>query len=129
MTMSTQQLHVKNLVSSTVTRARGEEAFANLERFLEQGPLELLLDGVELLSTSFLDEIVRLLASRGEMDKMTFVTNDVLAVGKLARISALRRVPIYTRAAHDARRTLVVPKQLSSGDSTFAPTKVPADGR
>lgn len=126
--MSTQQVHVKDLVSSTVTRARGEEAFANLERFLAQGPLELLVDGVELLSTSFLDEIVRLLAARGETSKVTFVTDDLLAVGKLARVSAVRGAHIYTRGANDAQRTLVVPRQVSSGQSTFAPVKVPADG-
>jgi hypothetical protein len=77
------------------------------------------------LSTSFLDEIVRLLVAKNQSEKVTFVTDDILTLDKLKRISAVRRTRIYARGT-DHERVLLTPRQVASGDSTFSTTKVPA---
>ena len=120
-----QQVHVRQLSQPSVTRARGAEASVSLARLLDNGPIELELDGVDLLSASFLDEIVRLLAKRSQIEKVTFVTDDILTLDKLKRISAVRNARIYARGTHDAQRIMLAPRQVASGDSTFSASKVP----
>ncbi len=95
-----QRVDVKSLSPSTITRARGEEAFKKLRELLERGAVELQLDSVDLLSMSFLDEIVRLLASRRQTEQVTFVTDDPATMDKLERIAAVRSADICVRPGH-----------------------------
>lgn len=67
-------------------------------------PIELTLDGAELVSASFLDEVVRQLAETQALDRVTFVTGDNWMVQKLGRIAAIRGQTIYTRSPTDDSR-------------------------
>lgn len=118
-------MHVRQLAQPSVTRARGAEAFGSLAKLLENGPVDVKLDGVDLLSASFLDEIVRLLVAKSQSEKVTFVTDDILTIDKLRRISAVRNARIYARGTQDVERNVLAPRQVTSGDSTFSASKVP----
>jgi len=116
------------LSASTVTRERGAEAFEKLATLLKQGNVELQLDGTELLSTPFLDEIVRLLASRNQVTEVTFVTDNADTVRKLQRIAAVRDVTIFGRGGKQPERAPVVPMPVAAG-GTFSATKPPVDAQ
>lgn len=96
-----------------------------MAKLLENGPVDVKLDGVDLLSASFLDEIVRLLVAKSQSEKVTFVTDDILTIDKLRRISAVRNARIYARGTQDVERNVLAPRQVTSGDSTFSASKVP----
>lgn len=119
------RIKVNELAAATLTRGRGAEAFAALAALLPGGPVEVVLDGAELLSASFLDEIVRQLALRGQSDVVTFVTDHATNLDKLARIAANREAKIYARGTRQVQRTVVEPRRVELRP-TFTREKVEA---
>ncbi len=120
-----QRINVTELAGTTITRARGEEAFGTLARLLEGGPAEIELDRAEMLSASFLDEIVRQLAAQGRSELVTFITDNSNTLDKLARIAANREAKIYARGALETHRRVVEPRRIEVR-ATFQREKVEA---
>ena len=91
-------LSVKQLSRSSVTRARGHEAYRELRKQLANGPVEVDLRGEELLSISFLDEIVLRLLESSQLDRVTFLTADPTMLRRLGRVASIRKAPILFRS-------------------------------
>ena len=116
------QIRVTELSSSTGTRARGSEAFATLRPMLDGGTVDLLLDDVDLLSASFLDELVRLLIDGDVSERVTFVTGERATMEKLERVTAIRRADLYARDPTATVRSPVTPRTFKSAPR-FSETK------
>lgn len=120
--MARRVVAVTNLAGATVTRPRGTEAYAALNRLLPEGPLDVELDSAEVLSGSFLDELVLRLAETGQTDLVTFVTARAATRAKLARAAALRNATVFVRPSPAAPRGAVAPVR-SKIESTPATSK------
>ena len=77
------------------TRKRGAETYAKLLPFLQDGPVVLDLDGIDLMPVSFLDGLMLRLMESGHADNVSFKASDSIAVDKLRRLSGLRGVDIF----------------------------------
>jgi len=76
------------------TRARAAEAVTELWPHLEQGlSVKLDLEG-DIVSMSFLDEVVRRLLESGRLDQVVFSIHSQDVLDKLARIADVRHAPI-----------------------------------
>lgn len=106
------RVHIKDLSSSWLTRARGLEAYGNLERYLAEGPLEIDVTAVELVSTSFLDELVRRLLESSLLENITFIVDEPAVVEKLGRIASIRQAQIFKRSSRQEARELVSPIKI-----------------
>jgi hypothetical protein len=115
-------IDVTELASATMTRARGTEAYRNLQPTLRQGPIELALDHAELLFGAFLDELILRLREDGLTDALTFVTKNPCTLTKLARAAGLRGATIFVRSEPSAPRKQVTP-QRPTFESTAAASK------
>lgn len=105
------RLLVKELSESTVTRPRGHEAYRELLEYLKTGePLEIDLRGQELISGSFLDEIIINLKASNLLDKVTFLLSAEDTYKRLARIAATRNAQIFYRPSEHGDRRVVEPK-------------------
>jgi hypothetical protein len=96
-----------------------------LQDYLAGGAVEIDLSGAELLSMSFLDEIVVKLQESGQLDRVTFLAADPSAQQKLARIAGIRNMSIFFRTKKEEPRQLVQPRQTDSA-VTFALTRPPS---
>jgi hypothetical protein len=75
------------------------------------GDLALSLDGVALLSLSFLDELIAGLAGTGDLERTVFVTDQPRTLEKLARVAFLHReIRIRVRGPRDVQAELVAPR-------------------
>lgn len=110
------RLHVTDLTTPCITRARGEEAFRALKTHLDKpGSVEIDLRGVDLLSSSFLDGLINSLAISGLLSNVTFAVDDADIRAKLARIAGLRKVTLFTSSGQ--KRVAVTP--IVSGKPNF----------
>ena len=102
------QLAITELTTPCLTRRRGRLA---AEAFLSRDDgdeIHLLLNGVEFLSLSFLDEFIFGLEKDGMLGRALFVTAKPQHLAKLARVSEIRNVEI--RRMIDGRREVIEPK-------------------
>jgi hypothetical protein len=96
---------IKNLSPSTATRAHGHKAYLNLAEHLKGGESVILdLRDQELISISFLDEIVLNLKSSGYLEKITFFFNDPVIQQRIARIAAFTEAAIFYRSNESEHR-------------------------
>jgi len=86
-------VRVKKLAPRFLTRDRGREAYEKLEP-LKYDTLTIDLNGIQLISYSFLDEIVLRAAKADRLKNIIFKTGDDYALDKLAHIAGTRRVNI-----------------------------------
>ena len=77
------------------TRERGAETYFKLLPLLQDGPVVLDLDGIELMPVSFLDGLMLRLMESGHAEDVTFKATNSLAIDKLRRLSGLRDVDIF----------------------------------
>jgi STAS-like domain of unknown function (DUF4325) len=66
---------ISDLSSPSLTRERGAEAYAQLEKLFDHQHIELSLDSADSLSTSFLDELICKLRDSDRLERITFVTS------------------------------------------------------
>lgn len=94
--MTTQRVHIFDLVDRTVTRSKGNLAYGNLKPRLDGDQLiEIDLSGDHPLSLSFLDEIARQLAEADRLGQVVFVVGeDEQVLRKLSRIAEIRQIDI-----------------------------------
>ena len=77
------------------TRKRGAETYFKLLPLLQDGPVVLDLDGIELMPVSFLDGLMLRLMESGHAEDVSFKATNSLAIDKLRRLSGLRDVDIF----------------------------------
>ena len=121
-----QRLRINEFVSSCMTRRRGEEAYQLLAPYMRSGPIEVEFDGANVVSSSFLDELVRNLNQADQTEAVTFVTDDDQILDKLARITGTRGAVIYVRS-EGAERHRVAPQTGVEYTTEFVSDKIFAD--
>ena len=84
-----------NLSPAFSTRKRGAETYFKLLPLLQDGPVVLDLDGIELMPVSFLDGLMLRLMESGHAEDVSFKATNSLAIDKLRRLSGLRGVDIF----------------------------------
>jgi hypothetical protein len=101
---------INKLSPSTVTRSRGNEAYRKVVEYLKTGEsLVIDLRGQELISISFLDEVVIKLQSAQLLDKVAFLFVADDTHQRLAQVAALRKAQIfYTRNEQEDRKVIEV---------------------
>jgi hypothetical protein len=104
-------INAHDLSPVTVTRARGEEAAPRLLSILESEPVELALDDAELISGSFLDEIIRQVSAAQKLRQVTFVSEKESTIRKLKTIAANRNIHVYWRMPSDSVRRTASPER------------------
>ena len=84
-----------NLSPAFSTRKRGAETYFKLLPLLQDGPVVLDLDGIEMMPVSFLDGLMLRLMESGHAEDVSFKATNSLAIDKLRRLSGLRGVDIF----------------------------------
>lgn len=102
---------IKKLAPSCVSRARGFTAFRNLSSYLSSGDVEVNFAGQELVSISFIDELVLRLMERNQLPNVVFVVATPDIVERLAQVAAIRDADIYIRSKPGEEKKKVEPKQ------------------
>ena len=115
--MSTLRLHVKTLVRSMITRARGQEVYEHLESYLHSNSvIEIDLSGEDPLGMSFLDEVIRHLSEAGHLSRIIFLVEKTEVLHKLARIADIRRVDIHYLDMNTLEKKRVEPLPADTTD-------------
>ncbi len=115
------EVQVKHLSFPCVTRKRGKEAAEKLQAYIGNEPVVVILNGVEMLSLSFLDGLISDLASHDNTEKVVFDSINPIVEDKLARVAAIRDVSIIYRSANEIRH--ITPKTSVPHDAQFVPMK------
>ena len=91
--MTIRMVRLVDMSESFMTRRRGKEAYRNLHPMLRPDTTIVLnLDGMPILSMSFLDELVLRLREDNKSDALVFQTEDPLTMSRLERISGVRSI-------------------------------------
>ena len=115
-------IRISELSKICATRRRGQEASSRLQAYLKRGLVEIDLDDVEILSTSFLDELISQLVETDRIEKVVFKCSTSALEDKLARISGIRNTKIYYRL-RNSRSHEIVPKPFEPPKVTFMAKK------
>lgn len=86
-------VRIKKIAPRFLTRDRGREAYEKLEP-MKYDTLTIDLNSIQLISYSFLDEIVLRAAKADRLKNIIFKTDDDYVLDKLAHIAGTRRVNI-----------------------------------
>jgi len=101
-------IQIKDLASSAVSRSRGLEAYEEILKQLHPDEyLEIDLRGQELISMSFLDEVVINLQSANLLDKITFIFAADDIHQRLAQIAAIRDAQIFYKTSEKEDRRII----------------------
>ena len=104
-------VNINQLSKPCISRARGNEAGEKIAQLIDQyNSLEIDLQGVELISLSYLDGIITRLLVSNNLEKVIFVTNERQHLDKLSQISSLRGISIYHRTL-EKQPQIVTPKR------------------
>ncbi len=105
---------LNDIAPSSGSRARGMSAYELLQPYIEQHTdVRIDIPSDELVTASFLDELVRLLGEAGQLGHVTFVLSSDEIEVKLARISGTRQLSVL--AARGAERFTIAPMSFDSG--------------
>lgn len=119
-----QTIRVSELGVPTLSRARGREACERLREQWSASAAAIQLDGVSMLSLSFLDGLVLGLLAAGRLDHVTFVTQDPRTVGKLERVAGLHPgAALYMRHGPSEARRRVTPALVEHEDAPLESSK------
>ena len=114
-------LRIEDLTQSGLLRRRGEQTYDKLQPAIESDYVDLNLDGMRSMSRSFMDGIILSLLNNGQLDKVTFVTDNQVFLGKLARISEIRDIQIYYRSSTHSERAVVPKSDTPQSKPVFVP--------
>jgi len=98
------------LSESGIGRARGHLAFRNLQTHLAAESVEIDFAGQDLVSMSFLDELVLRLIESNKLAKVVFVGSDPLVLEKLAQVAAIRNATIFVQSKRGELKRVLKPK-------------------
>lgn len=87
-------IHIEQIEQPCITRHRGHKAFFKLQKFLETETVEIDFRSCEIVSLSFLDELVTHISESFDLEKVIFIVPNRAIEDKLARIAGLRNVTI-----------------------------------
>jgi hypothetical protein len=103
-------IKMREMSPIALTRKRGEEAFDALESSLRSDQVEIDLEGMDMLSRSFLDGFVSRLSTVNKLNDVVFVTTQRDVLTKLGKISAQHGLVLFFRErVGDNRRQRVAP--------------------
>jgi len=115
-------MHITELSSVCSTRKRGLEAWENLKRHLDTDSIEIDLGNVDIVSFSFLDELIRqIVAGQVDPQRIIFKVSDPAVRDKLEREAAIRCV--FLQYWSDGKLNQIVPKPPLSSEATFVSEK------
>ena len=118
------RLHVSDLGMPTLTRTRGREAYRDWREQWREGSATILLDGVTMLSLSFLDGLVLELLAAGELERVTFETREPRTQDKLTRVAGLHpEALLYVKGAPTDERQRVTPAVVEAEKVALELTK------
>lgn len=103
-------ISVTQLAPSGISRARGHQAFENLQNYLSNGPVEIDLNHSDLLSISFLDELVLKLLAANQLQNVSFLVADLSVQQRLAHVAALRDARIQYRTTKGGMTAVIDPR-------------------
>ena len=115
-------INIERLAHPCITRERGKEAALKLLKHINNDRVVIDLNNVEMISFSFLDELVFWLAGSANMRNIIFRLDDQIVHDKLARIVAIRKVLLYYQTGNQMPQ-LLKPKEFKPYESQFMPTK------
>ena len=117
------QIRIEDLSSPCVMRSRGREAAHKVEECLGTTEhIEIDLTSVEIVSMSFLDELIYRLYESTNLDKVIFRVYDAAIKDKLERITQIRSVRIRYRSGEEGV-SIVTPRSPILHKATLAITK------
>lgn len=113
---------VTKLTNLCITRNRGKEAALKLSSYIDNCQVELDLRNAELVSLSFLDELVCHYLDFVNKGTISFITNDKQIDSKLSEIATVRSVTIRCRNSQN-KKYVVSTKRFLSPIPTFVESK------
>ena len=116
------RVHISQLVSPCITRARGEEAGEKLQRYTDVEHIEVDLGDIEMVSLSFLDGLISHFLRLGREQNIVFQIDTPTLEDKLARVAGIRHAIIYYRYG-EREIQQAEPKLIDSHKATFMVTK------
>ena len=116
-------IELVNHMYPCVTRKRGEKLFEKFNSMLgKDDGIKLSLQGVEILSMSFLDGFISRLIDSNATEQVVFITDEPPSIDKLSRISEIRNVPLFFARDPSIERS-VVPRNKSSNPAAVISDK------
>lgn len=119
----TRDIRILDLGSPCLTRKKGREAAELLKPQVDAQTTILDLNGVEMLSFSFLDGLISELTAEVNAARLVFRADDPDVIDKLARIAAIRNICVFNQDTRHPARPLV-PTPLQKSEALFTATKV-----
>ena len=120
--MKSKRIFIERIVQPCFTRDRGRETFNKLLKYLIATTVEIDFSNCEMVSLSFLDELIVQINQHFKLSNVVFRVPDKFIEDKLARISGFRRVTIYCRI-NDGAVHEVIPQLPVSEKANFVSTK------
>ena len=115
--MKSERIFIERLVQPCITRNRGKEAFNKMQEYLIAASVEIDFSNCEMVSLSFLDELIIQIHRNFKLSNVVFRVPNQLIEDRLARISGFRRVTIYSRinnkAIHEVTPQLPIPEKAN----------------
>lgn len=118
----TEIIDIKALTPHLITRRRGFEAYKNLVERIKSDDIEIVLTDAKVLSSSFLDELIRRIEMSDYSLNVTFLVDDPAIENKLARIAGVRNIDLKIRTAATKSKS-VKRKQFISHTPEFVVEK------
>ena len=115
-------IRISELSKICATRRRGQEASSRLEPYLKSGMVDIDLDDVEVVSTSFLDELILHLVKIDSIEKVVFKCSTSILEDKLARISGIRNTKINYQL-NGGQCKVITPRPFEPLKASFVKTK------
>ena len=116
-------IDINELTKMCVTRHRGKEAAEELSKYLDKPTVEIDLRGTELVSLSFLDELICHYLVFVNDGKIKFINNDKSTENKLSRIAAVRSIKAYCHRSQHAPFHAVVAEEYAAPTPMFLVSK------
>jgi hypothetical protein len=106
---------VSQLANSAMTRQRGREASTRLLSYLDSyDSIQIDSRATDLVSSSYLDEIVLNLKAAGAFDRVVFLVSDQTVLHRLAGIAAVRDARIFYRTNPRSPKDVVRPHPVQA---------------
>ena len=115
---------MKQLCSACVTRRRGQEAATKLRGQMPLQPVEIDLSDVQMVSASFLDELVCQLMPYVGSGNIVFRVTDADMERKLQQVAGIRSAPLFCRSGSGDIHQ-VIPKSPPTYKLTYVIAKTP----
>jgi hypothetical protein len=106
-------ISIESVASAYTNRARALQAIENLLPRLKSGPVLLRFDINELVSLSFIDELILRLTDADQLSSVIFVTERPHVLEKLAQIAAIRNAIIHYAVTPEAPPRVLEPRQTA----------------